>query len=229
MNWRSNWFVCKIRALLYSCKICRGNANRSSPWSSVVRPRSTQGTVCAPTDWRHSVSTLPPARLSTWTNCITLIGWRYTFKANTPWSCCKWLVMTGTIALSILTSCIELFNSYCLWSQSYFLPRRLHSFLLIGYLFISLLLLYTPWLFHSFPSSPIVLFAFLLVFFFSFIFSSFQSSSCYAISYLWHFRFTGFVSIQWFCVYSVVLCLFSGFVSIQWFYVYSVVLCLFPK
>ena len=195
MHWRSNWYACNVRVLFCSCKICHGNANRHSPLWSVVRPPSAQGTVCAPADWRHSVrSARPPARHSTWTNCITLIGWRYRTKANTPWCCCKWLVMSGTNALSVLTSSIELFNSYCLWSSSYSLPRRLHSLLLIGSLFFSLLLLYVPWLFFLFPSSPVVLFALRFLFHHYFLF----------------FPLFFFISYQLFMITfgSLILCLF---------------------
>lgn len=157
--------------LFCSCKIGRGTANRHAPLWNVLKPRRARGTICAPADWRHSVrSARPPARLSTWTNCTTLIGWRYRTKANTPWwCCCKWLIMSGTNAPSVLTSSIELSNSYCLWTSSYSLPRRLHSFLLVGFLFFSLLLLYAPWLFLFSPSCPVVLFALFVVFFFSFI------------------------------------------------------------
>ena len=165
-----NWYACNVRVLFCSCKICRGTANRHSPLWSVARLAVPKLQRAPPADWRHSVrSARPAARLSTWTN-RTLIACLYRTKANTPCCCCcKWLVMFATNALSVLTSSIELFNCYSLWSSSYSLPRRLHSILLVDYLFFSLFLvrsLHYSSFSHLPPSfySPFSLFSFSALF-----------------------------------------------------------------
>jgi hypothetical protein len=153
--------------------------------------------VCASADWRHSVrSARSPARLSTWTNCTTLIGWRYRTKANTPWCSCKWVVIFGINALSVLTSGMELFSSCCLLSFSYSLPRRLHSFLLVASLCFSLCCC-TFNDYSSFSHLPPSFYSFSSLFYFSALFSLLRAVLLDMVSVIYdNFRFTDFVSVH---------------------------------